>query len=605
MNDLELLQTYEPIIKFTHGELFFPCAVDEYVNMCSLWLRPPNHGSRSQLSEKELTLEKLIEYSKTKPIPPKHTLYLRFVPSPLNGVQYTTWLNRKDRPRFQASGRLARVGLLARFVDALFSLSLVVRGTVPGGTSAAAHIRYQELRQKDPRYVYYGRVKRQNGYIILQYLYFYAMNNWRSGFSGVNDHEADWEQVFVYLEDRGSEPPNPTWVAYASHDYSGDDLRRRWDDPELVREGNHPVIFSGAGSHASYFQQGEYLTNIKIAALEPLWAVLRFAQRIWRVNLQQGDSPVFEQVEALLDIPFVDYARGDGVVIGSGYDTQWTPVLLTDDTEWAEYFRGLWGLDAKDPLAGESAPGGPKYNRDGTLRQSWHDPLGWSGLRKVAPPIQAEKTLRQHIADLKQDLASVERKIKELDRELPQLDIEVRALRTYRHLSDAYVDQEQKRRQMETELSQLVAQQAELQEMIKANNVYLRKLSAGYQDDPQEHILHQHKPQSPDEIRDEKVISFWAAMSSGLLLLITVAVVALRPLHWEWVLGGLLAMFVGIEALLRRQLEQLLLNMVLILAFITSGILLIEYLPEVILGAVTLLAVTATIDNIRELRQHN
>ena len=49
-------------------------------------------------------------------------------------------------------------------------------------------------------------------------------------------------------------------------------------------------------------------------------------------------------------------------------------------------YRGLWGLDTWDPLGGERAPSGPKYNRDGTVRESWSDPLGWAGLDKVLPP---------------------------------------------------------------------------------------------------------------------------------------------------------------------------------------------------------------------------
>ena len=96
---------------------------------------------------------------------------------------------------------------------------------------------------------------RESGYIVLHYIYFYAMNDWRSTFSGVNDHESDWEQVFVYLSDEGEAEPIPRWVAYASHDFSGDDLRRRWDDPEVEKIGEtHPVIYAGAGSHASYYR---------------------------------------------------------------------------------------------------------------------------------------------------------------------------------------------------------------------------------------------------------------------------------------------------------------------------------------------------------------
>ena len=40
---------------------------------------------------------------------------------------------------------------------------------------------------------------RTGGYTVLQYWYFYPFNDWRSTFYGVNDHEADWETISVYL----------------------------------------------------------------------------------------------------------------------------------------------------------------------------------------------------------------------------------------------------------------------------------------------------------------------------------------------------------------------------------------------------------------------
>ena len=36
MNDVELLQRFEPIVRFTQGEMFFPAAVEPYVNHASL-----------------------------------------------------------------------------------------------------------------------------------------------------------------------------------------------------------------------------------------------------------------------------------------------------------------------------------------------------------------------------------------------------------------------------------------------------------------------------------------------------------------------------------------------------------------------------------------
>ena len=58
---------------------------------------------------------------------------------------------------------------------------------------------------RGPRCVYYGRVTQDGGYIVTQYWYFYAMNDWRSTFGGINDHEADWEQVTIFLVPDGGD----------------------------------------------------------------------------------------------------------------------------------------------------------------------------------------------------------------------------------------------------------------------------------------------------------------------------------------------------------------------------------------------------------------
>ena len=175
--------------------------------------------------------------ARTRP-PPGESLYLRLVQQPLGGVELARWRLRPDRVRFSAPGRLARVGLFARLIDAGFTASLLLRGSVPGGTAAAAQIKYEAVRAADPRYVYHGRVVREHGWICLHYLFFYFMNDYRSTFYGVNDHEADWEQVFIYLED-APDGPRPVWIAAAAHDYTGDELRRRWDDPTLEKDGDH------------------------------------------------------------------------------------------------------------------------------------------------------------------------------------------------------------------------------------------------------------------------------------------------------------------------------------------------------------------------------
>ncbi len=147
------------------------------------------------------------------------TDYLRFVQEPMDFAGYRAWRSSTDRPTFSAIGRWARVGVASRLLDAGFDISLSLRGVVPGGTVAVAERQYSAMQAEQPGYSYYGRVVREGGYIACHYLFFYVMNDFRSTFFGVNDHEADWEQVIVYLTE-----PAPGLGRRADPDLGG--LRR-------------------------------------------------------------------------------------------------------------------------------------------------------------------------------------------------------------------------------------------------------------------------------------------------------------------------------------------------------------------------------------------
>ena len=187
--------------------------------------------------------------------------------------------------------------------------------------------------------------------------------------------------VYLYEDD---EELVPAWVAYASHDFHGADLRRRWDDRvDLELVDGHPVVYAGAGSHAAYFRPGEYQAEVPIPAPRRVKRLAEALDGFWRIRLGQGD-----ETRRPLRIPFVDFARGDGLSIGPGQQHEWTPNVIDETTPWASEYRGLWGLFARDPISGENAPAGPMYDRDGSARPSWFDPLGFAGLAQVTPPPQ-------------------------------------------------------------------------------------------------------------------------------------------------------------------------------------------------------------------------
>jgi len=600
MNDLELLRKYEPIARFTKGEAFFPIAVDEFVKECSLWLTDPRGKDRMLIPYGELDVERLVDFDQ---IPADHTMHLRFVDQPLEGLKFQRWLRDPQRERFVAPGRLARVPLVFRLADSFFDLSLLVRGQVPGGQAAAADLKNRSIYAQDPRRVYYGRVVRSGGWIALQYLFFYSMNNWRSGFYGVNDHEADWEQVLVFLTESEVGKPEPRWVAYASHDFKGDDLRRRWDDPLLVLEGEHPVIFVGAGSHASYFEQGEYLMGAEPGFLLPLKGVINWLRKFWNETLGMGSTEYAQaSSRAMLSVPFIDYARGDGLSIGPGQEQGWTPEIISDEIGWVQNYRGLWGLETHDPLGGERAPAGPKYNRGGTVRQSWYDPMGWAGLDKVYPLDELRSEMTERLDSLQSELSEMDEAIEVERDKLRRQALDVNALKVTKYLSTQREKKEDELKTTQVALQELQKRRTELVEARQALQAYARRVGRGDLGLPTAHLKHVHHPEPPLP-EQHRIVEIWGALSGALILLVIALLLIFQPANWPvWSIG--LAIGLGaLEAVIRDNLIDYLLNLTIILAVIAAIILLVEFWVWFLIAGLLVAVVFVVIGNLRELRR--
>lgn len=607
--DRALLQRFEPVIRYTRGERFFPLDVDRYVRACSLWVQRPGEPAQCVIPEGQLTLDKLAE---PRAAEFGAVYYLKFI-EPLNIAELAAYAVQtglaKKNPAdvFTAgSGRLARVGYGSRFVDALFSITLLARGRVPGDTAAAAGQLFEKLLPAGEPHRYYGRVVRQNGWVALQYWFFYPFNNWRSGFFGVNDHEADWEMIYVYLSEDDAGQVQPEWVAYASHDFAGDDLRRRWDDPEVEKIGEHPVIYAGAGSHASYYSRGEYLAELELPFLAPLVRLVDGVQALGRrlIRETRGD-PAADTHEGfnVFRIPFVDYARGDGRVIGLGGDRAWGPPILLDDTQpWAFRYRGLWGLYARDPIAGENAPAGPVYNRDGQMRSSWYNPLGWAGLDKVPPPDQALAQIDTQAAALAARRAQLEATIAEHSRALTGLGVEAAAMVGRPHLAKAHAAHQARLAEHSRTLSQARAELAGSAALAEALQLHAAEVQAGERGPLRAHLRRAHRPAPDSALRLNRVAEFWAAISIGLMIIGFVGLVLFARQYLIFGLIALLAVIIFVEAGFRRQLARLVDSLTIALAVVAALVLVAQWFWEITVVAVLVAGAYIMWENLRELR---
>ena len=134
--DLALLRTYEPILAYTKGEYFLPTDIERYIAAASLWRDGDGEGDKQTelVPAGELDLARLLEAADRYRDRPLH---LRYVLKAATGREVRR--GRKAHPTgIRRTGRLAAVGFVARLIDVLLRLSLLIRGTVPGGVMTKA-----------------------------------------------------------------------------------------------------------------------------------------------------------------------------------------------------------------------------------------------------------------------------------------------------------------------------------------------------------------------------------------------------------------------------------------------------------------------------------
>ncbi len=101
--------------------------------------------------------------------------------------------------------------------------------------------------------VTYANVVSADNRVAVQYWFWYVFNDFN------NTHEGDWEMVQVVFDaDSAADAltKSPTEVGFSQH--AGGE-RSDWNDKKLTKEGDHPVVFVAAGSHASNYGSATYL----------------------------------------------------------------------------------------------------------------------------------------------------------------------------------------------------------------------------------------------------------------------------------------------------------------------------------------------------------
>jgi hypothetical protein len=103
----------------------------------------------------------------------------------------------------------------------------------------------------------YARITTEEGNpgLVVQYWFFYYFNHF-------NDlHEGDWEGMQIAFDastPRAALAGGPSEIALFQHE-GGE--KASWTDSKVEKEGNHPVVYPAAGSHATFYGPAVYVEN--------------------------------------------------------------------------------------------------------------------------------------------------------------------------------------------------------------------------------------------------------------------------------------------------------------------------------------------------------
>jgi hypothetical protein len=293
-----------------------------------------------------------------------------------------------------------------------------------------------------------------------------------------------------------------------------------------------------------------------------------------------------------LGIPYIDYARGDGLSIGPGQAREWTPIVISDGTPWVRDYRGLWGHDTRDRLGGERGPAGPRYNRDASVRQSWGDPVGWAGLGKVAPNPEVE-------------MEFVGRRIHEIDAELEVLETQTDAGRQSVSQKAAGLAPSS------PEVRALGPEEVRLTDARMAA-VRLRdereRMERAMRDGvpvarPHAHLSHRRTPIAESARGRSRMLSAWAVVSTPIILLLIASLfmplTTSRPELALWMLIAVL----GVEAFARGYFLAFIWRALIIVVLFNLVVLSLGNWQWVCTGIFAALAIVVLIVNIRDARR--
>jgi len=281
---------------------------------------------------------------------------------------------------------------------------------------------------------------------------------------------------------------------------------------------------------------------------------------------------------------------------------EWEASVLDESCRWATDYRGLWGWYARDLISGENAPAGPIYNRDGSVRRSWYDPMGWAGLDKVSPPEEALQVLSHQRSLSLQLCASLKKRIAEKSAELLGMGVESAAVEGVTHLAHLRDQYDRQIATLSNDLSNLRNQLTVEEAKLVAFDQHEERIRRGDFGSIRAHIHRAHRPSADLDLRLTGLAESFAAISIGVVMIAIVLLTIFARQYLIFGLAALIGLLIFIEAGFRRRLSQMISSLVTGLAIVSAFILVFEFFWPLFVIGVLAAGVFIMWENIREIR---
>jgi hypothetical protein len=241
------------------------------------------------------------------------------------------------------------------------------------------------------------------------------------------------------------------------------------------------------------------------------------------------------------------------------------------------------------------------YNRDGSPRGTWYDPLGFVGLDKVPPPPEALKLLEGNCSEVAARQKELNKLIPQKADELQALGIKLKGMEDNPHLAKQHSAQEKKLQALANDVRNLRREQSENAALLQSLSYRLEQMRSGDTGGARAHIHHLAVPVATVQARFGHAAETWAAISLSLILFIIAGLIFFAP-HYLWAgLAVIFILFLVLESVLRGAFVGTVARITLVLAMLAALILFLHFWRYVVVGALLAMGVYLLFERLREL----